>query len=248
MAGNPSTDRAWGIEIVREMFPKASAVNIAKYFPIIDQALDQQIQKHGIKDSGSILKLKLYSYATIRVENASFNPRDEARSRFNTGPQRRPKIQGLSANFENMQEISDKLITTYHLDRPFGLYDDDLRSKNNSLGNYREGMGELYKGRGFIQLTGRSNYVRYAALAGAPQIVSHPEKAGEPHIAARILAAYILHSCHRILSDLDRGDFRAARAVVNGPRALHHERFTEAYKKGEHAMKAAHPRTVKSAT
>jgi len=60
-----------GIDVVKAMFPKVSAVNILEYFALIDKALDEQIKKHRIQDSQSIVKLKLYSYATIRVENGS---------------------------------------------------------------------------------------------------------------------------------------------------------------------------------
>ena len=97
-------------------------------------------------------------------------------------------------------------------------------------------MGALYKGRGFIQLTGRSNYITYAGLAGAPDIVRQPERAGEPAVAARILAAYILKNCSRILKALDASDFRSARAVVNGQHALNHEALATSYKKGNEVL------------
>jgi putative chitinase len=225
----------WGIHVVRAMFPKTAQHNITKYYQLVDKALDEQIEKHDITDPGSIAKLKLYSYATIRVENASFNPRDEQKSQFNTlSPH--PKPTGVSANIVDLYDINQKLISSYHLDRPFALYDDNLRSPKNSLGNYNEGMGALYKGRGFIQLTGRSNYVAYAGLAGAPEIVQQPERAGEPEVAARILAAYILKNCSRILKAIDASDFRSARAVVNGHHALNHEGLAASYKEGDEVL------------
>jgi hypothetical protein len=225
----------WGINVVKAMFPKISQGNIGIYFPLIDSALDEQIEKHNISDPDNIVKLKLYSYATIRVENASFDPRDERKSSFNTMSSR-PMPTGVSTNIADLYRVNQKIISTYHLDRPFALYDDDLRSSGNSLGNYAEGMGALYKGRGFIQLTGRSNYLHYAALASTPEIVQKPERAGEPRIAARILAAYILNHCGRILEAIDKEDFRAARAVVNGHRALNHEMLAATYKKGAEAL------------
>ena len=229
----------WGVHVVLAMFPKASRVNIPKYFHVIDVAFDRELDHHGISNAEDRLKLKLYAYATIRVENSRFDPRDEHISRYNTVFHSQ-KPQNAPANLVQLYEVSEALIKSYHLDRPFALYDDSLRGKKHALGNTKDGMGERYKGRGFIQITGRSNYATYARLAHAPQIVDHPEKAGEPAIAARILAAYILHHNHAILSALGRSDFRAARAVVNGHLALHYQELEKSYKKGLQAMSKNH--------
>lgn len=48
-----------------------------------------------------------------------------------------------------------------------------LSSKGSELGNIESGDGAKYIGRGFIQLTGRSNYERYANLSGV-DIVNNP--------------------------------------------------------------------------
>ena len=44
----------------------------------------------------------------------------------------------------------------------------------SDLGNTQKGDGPLYKGRGFIQLTGRSNYAHYGLYVGA-DLVAHPD-------------------------------------------------------------------------
>lgn len=54
------------------------------------------------------------------------------------------------------------------------------------LGNTKPGDGALFHGRGLVQLTGRSNYDRVGDLIGV-DLVSNPEKAKDPAIAARIL-------------------------------------------------------------
>jgi hypothetical protein len=77
MANTGQRQTGWGINVVKAMFPKIAHGNIGIYFSLIDSALDEQIKKHNISDPDSIVKLKLYSYATIRVENASFDPQDE---------------------------------------------------------------------------------------------------------------------------------------------------------------------------
>lgn len=57
------------------------------------------------------------------------------------------------------------------------------------LGNTRPGDGERYKGRGFIQLTGRYNY-QQASDALSIDLVNHPELASRPDVAAIIAVWY----------------------------------------------------------
>ncbi len=58
-----------------------------------------------------------------------------------------------------------------------------------NLGNTKKGDGERYKGRGFIQLTGRSNYEIFGKKLGY-DLINNPELAAEPEIAAQIALAY----------------------------------------------------------
>ena len=48
---------------------------------------------------------------------------------------------------------------------PFDLYDN-----RSDLGNQGDGDGERYKGRGFVQLTGRANYQQYGRALGLGSI------------------------------------------------------------------------------
>lgn len=57
------------------------------------------------------------------------------------------------------------------------------------LGNTQPGDGVRYKGRGYIQLTGRNNYQNYGDLIGI-DLVNNPYIASEPEVAARLAAAY----------------------------------------------------------
>lgn len=83
--------------------------------------------------------------------------------------------------------------------RVAGLSDADLRNPQvlfntvygGRLGNNQEGDGYRYRGRGLIQLTGRSNYERYAELTGH-DIVSDPDlMIRDPQVAADVAAAYL---------------------------------------------------------
>jgi murein DD-endopeptidase MepM/ murein hydrolase activator NlpD len=58
-----------------------------------------------------------------------------------------------------------------------------------NLGNTKKGDGERYKGRGFIQLTGRSNYEIFGKKIGQ-DLINNPELAADPEIAAQIALSY----------------------------------------------------------
>jgi peptidoglycan L-alanyl-D-glutamate endopeptidase CwlK len=112
--------------------------------------------------------------------------------------------------------------------RPFDLYD-----QRKDLGNQGPPDGERFRGRGFVQLTGRSNYARIGRLIGlADELIAAPEKANDPQIAATILAAFIKDHEVRIKTALLDDDLAAARRLVNGgSHGL--DRFTAAYRIGQ---------------
>lgn len=58
-----------------------------------------------------------------------------------------------------------------------------------SMGNVEPGDGYKYRGRGFIQLTGKDRYAEYSRLTRI-DLVDHPELASEPDNAATIAIAY----------------------------------------------------------
>ena len=81
------------------------------------------------------------------------------------------------------------------------------------LGNTTPGDGPRYKGRGYIQLTGRANYRAYGAALGA-DLEGDPSRASAPGLAARIAARYWVVSGAQAAARA--GDFATARARVNG--------------------------------
>lgn len=81
------------------------------------------------------------------------------------------------------------------------------------LGNTEPGDGPRYKGRGFVQITGRANYRTYGRLIGA-DLEADPDLALSPDIAARILVAYF--AARDIPSMARRDDWLAVRRAVNG--------------------------------
>jgi putative chitinase len=118
---------------------------------------------------------------------------------------------------------------------PFDLYD-----SRADLGNQGAPDGERFKGRGFIQLTGRSNYTLHGAAIGmGQQLIENPDLANLPDIAARLLASFLKAHEAKIRAALTAGDLREARRLVNGgSHGL--DAFTAAYNTGL-ALLAAPP-------
>jgi predicted chitinase len=87
-------------------------------------------------------------------------------------------------------------------------------SKN---GNKEPGDGYRYRGRGYVQLTGRANYQEMGNAIGV-DLVSNPELANEPYLAARIAAEY-----YRTKRDKYGKDLRSAAGATRatGPRMGH---------------------------
>jgi predicted chitinase len=236
----------WNVRIVQAMFPSTLAKeNVAAYFPTVEGELNDALAKKKITNRTDVIRLKVFTYATIRAENARFSTssekvhwtntifRNKAVSQTPTNPR------SFVSQLEAMHDIQNRLMDTYALDNPYGKY--DYRS---DLGNSEHGMGERYKGRGFIQITGKANYLMYGTRAGVPALVGKPELAEDPKIAARIAALYVLAHSREILAALNKGDLSAARQAVNGTvkkgaKVNGLEAFSEAYQIG---IKLAEPR------
>ncbi|WP_407352918.1 glycoside hydrolase family 19 protein [Luteimonas sp. R10] len=81
------------------------------------------------------------------------------------------------------------------------------------LGNTQPGDGVRFKGRGYIQLTGRANYEAAGQALGL-DLVNNPELAAQPENAARVAAWY--WGSRDINAAADAGDFRQVTRLING--------------------------------
>jgi predicted chitinase len=81
------------------------------------------------------------------------------------------------------------------------------------LGNTQPGDGERFKGRGYIQLTGRANYAAAGRALGL-DLVNNPQLAARPENAARI-AAWFWNS-RGLNAKADAGDFAGITRSING--------------------------------
>ena len=81
------------------------------------------------------------------------------------------------------------------------------------LGNTVAGDGVRYKGRGLLQITGRSNYSQCAVDLGLP-LVENPELLAQPEPAARSAGWY--WNKHNLNSLCDQGLFELLTRRING--------------------------------
>jgi predicted chitinase len=101
------------------------------------------------------------------------------------------------------------------------------------LGNKAPGDGARYRGRGFVQLTGRENYQKYGKVLDIA-LAENPDSACAPEVAACLLAAFLDTNKARLLKALSSNDLKAARKVINGgSHGL--ERFSETFLKAQQA-------------
>jgi len=108
-------------------------------------------------------------------------------------------------------------ITEYGGRKYFEKYDTGKLAK--ALGNtpQADGDGYIYRGRGYVQLTGRANYAKAGEWLNL-DLLHKPDLALQPTIAAQILVRGCSNGWFtgKKLSDYLPGDYRGARRVVNG--------------------------------
>ncbi len=114
---------------------------------------------------------------------------------------------------------------------PFDLYDN-----RRDLGNRGRPDGDRFKGRGFIQLTGRFNYQKHGAAIGlGDQLIQDPELANESNIAAKLLASFLKDKQIPIKEALRNNELKQARKLVNGgSNGL--DRFVDAFTIGDNLI------------
>lgn len=96
----------------------------------------------------------------------------------------------------------------------------DAYEGRRDLGNTQPGDGRRFKGRGYVQITGRSNYAKWSQRLGI-DLINNPGLASNPAIAAKILVLGMRDGSFTGvgLSNYINGskqDFFNARRIVNG--------------------------------
>jgi putative chitinase len=146
-------------------------------------------------------------------------------------------IRAETASFRPISEGQSRYNTSPN-GHPFDLYDN-----RRDLGNRGAPDGDSFKGRGFVQLTGRANYATLSdRLHMGNDLVDNPDKANDPMIASQLLALFLKDKEQRIRDVLDGGDLsialaNARRLVNGGSHGL--DAFSDAYQIGQRVLPEA---------
>jgi hypothetical protein len=139
-------------------------------------------------------------------------------------------IRAETAGFKPIDEGKSRFNTR---DAPFDRYEPGT-SVGDTLGNTKPGDGPKFKGRGYVQLTGRGNYTAIGGQLGI-DLVADPAMANDPKLAGRILARFIKNKEAAVRAALARNDLTKARELVNGgSHGL--DDFKDAFQKGQAAL------------
>lgn len=133
-------------------------------------------------------------------------------------------IRAETENFEPIAEGVSKYNTS-PAGRPFDLY--DYRS---ALGNTGSPDGWKFRGRGYVQLTGRFNYQKFGKMIGVT-LEDIPDLAAHSTEAAKLLVFFLTSKAPALHEAMTTENYAAARKLVNGgSHGL--DRFTDAVKRG----------------
>ena len=125
-----------------------------------------------------------------------------------------------SMNFDSLEELGNDKYFARKYDKKYNP------AKAKTLGNVNVGDGIRYKGRGYIQLTGRYNYAKAGEALGLP-LEQKPELAARPDVAAKV-ALWFWN--HRVATKVDNfADTKAATKPIN-PGLKHLDKRIEKFK------------------
>lgn len=105
-------------------------------------------------------------------------------------------------------------ITEYGARSHFDKYEPST-SIGRALGNTLIGDGYKYRGRGYVQITGRANYQK-ASLATGRDLITDPDKALDPDVAAHIIVKGMTEGWFTGKKMADYVTYSEMRRVVNG--------------------------------
>jgi predicted chitinase len=129
-------------------------------------------------------------------------------------------------DFKHMKEIGGSL--------DFKKYDIRFApNKAKALGNTKPGDGAKYKGRGYIQLTGKYNYKKAGDALGLP-LAEKPQLVEKPEVAAKVAVWFWQN---RVKPNVN--NFQDTKAVTKGinPGLKHLDKRSDKFKSFQVAMK-----------
>lgn len=129
----------------------------------------------------------------------------------------KPVEENLNYSAKRLLEVFPKYFRSYEVASAYAFRPAAIASRTygGRMGNGAESTGEgyLYRGRGYLQLTGKSNYLKYSKLIGY-DLVSNPDLCLQHGISALVAAAYFVD--RGILPWCDSNNLEAVTLRVNG--------------------------------
>lgn len=103
-------------------------------------------------------------------------------------------IDRIRTVFTRLKKYSDEELQAKAVKNPEGMAElvYGMNDKvGRSMGNTEPGDGWKYRGRGFIQITGKNNYARFGKMIGV-DLIGNPDQANDPVVAAKLAAAFVM--------------------------------------------------------
>jgi predicted chitinase len=139
-------------------------------------SIKDALAEQGIKDPKAVANIM----AQVKGESNFVN--QEEMSYKNTDNKRIREVFG-----DKVKDLTDQQLTD--LKKDDSKFFEKMYGSIKALGNKDPGDAYKYRGRGYIQLTGRDNYDRIGKMIGK-DLVKNPELMKDPKIAAEATAAY----------------------------------------------------------
>ena len=173
------------------------------------QAQNINILINQIKSLGVTNKYAIIGILSTIGKESNFIPQNELS--YATTPNAR--IRDLFGS--RVSDLSDAELTklksspSAFFDKIYGPTATDNLGWNT--GNTEVGDGYKYRGRGFNQLTFKSNYQRYSDLTGI-DIVTDPDKLNDPKFSARVASAFIINGLKNL--NIDPNSFTNKKSAI----------------------------------
>ncbi len=177
---------------LRAIFPKAPEVDLDAFIASGIEAL----RDAGILEMANRLQ---YFLAQLGHESNGLTHKEE----------------NLNYSAQRLTEIWPGRFPTLEAAKPFAFNPEKLANKvyGGRMGNTEPGDGYRYRGRGYIQLTGRETYREIGKIAGL-DLEGQPELAAKPENAVKIACAF--WTWKNINKACDAGDFTGVTQKING--------------------------------
>jgi putative chitinase len=177
---------------LKSIFPKALEEDLEAFVRFGEQAL---------KDSGILQGINRLQFflAQLGHESNGLTHKEE----------------GLSYSASRLTEIWPSRFPTLEVAKKYERNPEKLANfvYGGRMGNVNPGDGYKFRGRGYIQLTGRETYREIGKIAGL-DLENDPELAARPENAVRIACAF--WTWKKINPTCDTGDFTAVTKKING--------------------------------